>query len=125
MLADGPQTFAGLEQALERGLVDKVGFTGSSAVGAEIGALCGRHLQSPCLELGGKNPLVVMDDADLDLAVEGALFSGFGTAGQRCTSLGTVIVDERVHDEFMARFKAAVEGAADRRPVRRTSSTAR
>jgi aldehyde dehydrogenase (NAD+) len=112
VLADGPQTFAGLEQALEQRLVDKVGFTGSSAVGARIGELCGRHLQSPCLELGGKNPLVVMDDADLDLAVEGALFSGFGTAGQRCTSLGTVIVDERVHDEFMARFKIAVEHAA-------------
>src|SRR5262249_50314013 len=107
VLANGPQTFAGLEQALERRLVDKVGFTGSSAVGAEIGALCGRNLQSPCLELGGKNPLVVMADADLDLAVEGALFSGFGTAGQRCTSLGTVIVDERIHDDFMARFTAA------------------
>src|SRR6476661_9880598 len=89
VLADGPQTFAGLEPALERGLVDKVGFTGSSAVGAEIGALCGRHLQSATLELGGKNPMVVTADADLDLAVEGALFSGFGTAGQRCTSLGT------------------------------------
>ncbi len=118
VLANGPQTFAGLEQALERRLVDKVGFTGSSAVGAEIGALCGRNLQSPCLELGGKNPLVVMDDADLDLAVEGALFSGFGTAGQRCTSLGTVIVDERVHDNFMARFKAAVEDAAIGDPSR-------
>ena len=92
--ADGAATFAGLERALERRLVDKVGFTGSSAVGAQIGALCGRHLQSPCLELGGKNPMVVMDDADLDLAVEGALFAGFGTAGQRCTSLGTAIVHE-------------------------------
>src|ERR671934_2949 len=112
VLADGTQTFAGLERALHEGVVDKVGFTGSSDVGRRIGELCGRHLQSPCLELGGKNPLVVMDDADLDLAVEGALFSGFGTAGQRCTSLGTVIVDERVHDEFLARFKAAVEGAA-------------
>jgi acyl-CoA reductase-like NAD-dependent aldehyde dehydrogenase len=118
VLADGPQTFAGLEQALEQRLVDKVGFTGSSAVGARIGELCGRHLQSPCLELGGKNPLVVMDDADLDLAVEGALFSGFGTAGQRCTSLGTVIVDERVHDDFMARFKVAVENAAIGDPTR-------
>jgi alpha-ketoglutaric semialdehyde dehydrogenase len=118
VLADGPQTFAGLEQALDRGLVDKVGFTGSSAVGARIGELCGRHLQSPCLELGGKNPLVVMADADLDLAAEGALFSGFGTAGQRCTSLGTVIVDERVHDDFMARFKAAVEAAAIGDPSR-------
>jgi len=109
--AEGPATSDGLAQALERGLVDKVGFTGSSAVGAEIGALCGRHLQSPCLELGGKNPLVVMPDADLDLAVEGALFSGFGTAGQRCTSLGTVIVQESVHDDFLRRLVAAVEAA--------------
>jgi len=104
VLADGEHTFAGLERALDDRLVDKVGFTGSSAVGAEIGALCGRHLQSPCLELGGKNPMVVMDDADLDLAVEGALFAGFGTAGQRCTSLGTAIVHESVHDEFVRRL---------------------
>ena len=99
-------------RALDRGLVDKVGFTGSSAVGAEIGALTGRHLQSATLELGGKNPMVVCADADLDLAVEGALFSGFGTAGQRCTSLGTVIVDEQIHDEFLARFVKATETAA-------------
>src|SRR4051795_7230349 len=110
--ADGASTYAGLERALEEGLVDKVGFTGSSAVGRRIGELCGRHIQNPCLELGGKNPMVVMDDADLDLAVEGALFSGFGTAGQRCTSLGTAIVHERVHDEFLARFAAATEAAA-------------
>src|SRR5437870_6131539 len=112
VVADGPTTFEGLETALYEGLVDKVGFTGSSEVGRRIGELCGRHLQSPCLELGGKNPMVIMPDADLDLAVEGAIFSGFGTAGQRCTSLGTVIVDKRVHDDFLARFKAAVEGAA-------------
>src|SRR5215217_5697337 len=109
---DGPTAFEGLEQALGEGLVDKVGFTGSSAVGTRIGELCGRHIQSPCLELGGKNPLVVMPDADLDLAAEGALFSGFGTAGQRCTSLGTVIVHDSVHDEFMGRFTRLVEGAA-------------
>jgi aldehyde dehydrogenase (NAD+) len=111
VLADGPETFEGLERALGEGLVDKVGFTGSSEVGRRIGELCGRHLQSPCLELGGKNPLVVMPDADLDLAVEGALFSGFGTAGQRCTSLGTVIVHERVHDDFIGRFAEAVATA--------------
>ncbi len=109
--AGGPAAFEGLEKALEEGLVDKVGFTGSSEVGRRIGELCGRHLQSPCLELGGKNPLVVMPDADLDLAVEGALFSGFGTAGQRCTSLGTVIVHESVHDEFLPRFARVVEEA--------------
>jgi alpha-ketoglutaric semialdehyde dehydrogenase len=115
--ADGETTFAGLEAALDAGLLDKVGFTGSTAVGRRIGELCGRHLQSPCLELGGKNPLVVMPDADLDLAVEGALFSGFGTAGQRCTSLGTVIAHQAVHDEFLARFAAAVEGARVGDPV--------
>jgi aldehyde dehydrogenase (NAD+) len=109
--ADGPATFAGLDAALEAGFVDKVGFTGSSAVGREIGALTGRHLQTACLELGGKNPLVVTPSADLDLAVEGALFSGFGTGGQRCTSLGTVIVHESVHDEFLHRFNAAVSAA--------------
>ncbi|MFI9381421.1 aldehyde dehydrogenase family protein [Kutzneria sp. NPDC052558] len=109
--ADGKATFAGLEQALEQGLVDKVGFTGSTEVGRAISELCGRHLQSPCLELGGKNPLVVMADANLDLAVEGALFSGFGSAGQRCTSLGTVFVQREVHDEFLSRFTAAVENA--------------
>jgi alpha-ketoglutaric semialdehyde dehydrogenase len=111
VLAEGPTTFAGLEIALREGLVDKVGFTGSSEVGSRIGELCGRHRQSATLELGGKNPLVVMPDADLDLAVEGAMFSGFGTAGQRCTSLGTVIVHGSVHDEFLSRFASAVERA--------------
>lgn len=108
VLADGPAAFDGLSAALDAGLVQKIGFTGSSAVGTRIGELAGRHLQNPCLELGGKNPLVVMPDADLDLAVDGALFSGFGTAGQRCTSLGTVLVHESVHDAFLARFDAAV-----------------
>lgn len=111
VLADGPATFDGLSAALDARLVDKIGFTGSSAVGARIGALAGAHLQTPCLELGGKNPLVVMPDADLDLAVEGALFSGFGSAGQRCTSLGTAIVHASVHDEFLARLDAAVRAA--------------
>jgi acyl-CoA reductase-like NAD-dependent aldehyde dehydrogenase len=109
--ADGPDTFAGLSEALVERLVGKVGFTGSSRAGSRIGSLCGLHLQSPCLELGGKNPMVVAEDADLDLAVEGALFSGFGTAGQRCTSLGTVIVHESVHREFVRRLDAATRAA--------------
>ena len=66
-----------------------------------------------------------MPDADLDLAVEGALFCGFGTAGQRCTSLGTVIVHESVHDEFLGRFAARDRGGRDRRPDRRTCCTGR
>jgi acyl-CoA reductase-like NAD-dependent aldehyde dehydrogenase len=111
VLAEGPVAFEGLSRALDERLVDKVGFTGSSEVGERLGELTGRHLQSACLELGGKNPLVVMPDADLELAVEGALFSGFGTAGQRCTSLGTAIVHESVHDDFLSRFSRAVEEA--------------
>ena len=111
VVADGATTFEGLERALDQGLVQKVGFTGSTAVGRRIGELCGRHLQTPCLELGGKNPMVVMPDADLDLAVEGALFGGFGAAGQRCTSLGTLWVHDDVYDEMRSRFVAAVEAA--------------
>ncbi|GAC1443777.1 MAG: aldehyde dehydrogenase family protein [Mycobacteriales bacterium] len=110
--ADGATTYDGLSQALSLGLVQKIGFTGSSEVGVRIGELAGRHLQNPCLELGGKNPLVVMPDADLDLAAEGALFSGFGTAGQRCTSLGVAIVHDDVYDEFLSGFVARVEAAA-------------
>jgi alpha-ketoglutaric semialdehyde dehydrogenase len=111
VLADGEQTFAGLERALAEGCLDKIGFTGSSAVGSRIGELAGRHLQSACLELGGKNPMVVTPSADLGLASLAALFSGFGTAGQRCTSLGTVIVHDDVAAEFTAQFDKAVRQA--------------
>ncbi len=111
VFADGLDTFAGLELALQQGSVQKVGFTGSTEIGRKIGELCGRYLQSPCLELGGKNPLVVMEDADIDLAVTGALFSGFGTAGQRCTSLGIAIVHTDVYEQFVDRFADAVSSA--------------
>ncbi len=111
VVADGPTTETGLTAALEAGLVDKVGFTGSVEVGRRLGALAGHHLQSACLELGGKNPLVVLPDADLDLAAEGALFSGFGTAGQRCTSLGTAIVHHDVHDAFLERLLTRLDEA--------------
>ena len=118
VFADGPTTFDGLAAALDAGAVDKVGFTGSSEVGARIGELCGRHLQTPCLELGGKNPMVVTADADIDLAVQGALFGGFGSAGQRCTSLGSAIVHERVYEEFLTRLDTAVRDAVVGDPTR-------
>jgi acyl-CoA reductase-like NAD-dependent aldehyde dehydrogenase len=102
ILADGANTQAGLTAALEANTVQKIGFTGSTEVGREISALAGRFLQRPTLELGGKNPMVVTASADIDLAVEGALFSGFGTAGQRCTSLGSVIVESAVRDSFIS-----------------------
>jgi aldehyde dehydrogenase (NAD+) len=93
-----------LIEAVDAGLVDKVSFTGSTAVGRKIGEVCGRRLQVPSLELGGKNPLVVLADADLELAVEGALWASYGTAGQRCTSAGNLIVDRRVLPAFRERF---------------------
>ncbi len=111
VIADGPATYDGLEAALQKRLVQKIGFTGSTEVGRRLSELAGRHLQSPCLELGGKNPMVVMPDANIDLVVEGALFAGFGTAGQRCTSLGTLWVHRDIYDEVRARYVHAVENA--------------
>ena len=97
-----------LIEMMDEGLVDKIAFTGSTAVGREVGAIAGRNLQHPTLELGGKNPLVVMRDADLDNAVQGSIFSAFGTGGQRCTSAGNLIIDAPIYDEFKERFLAEV-----------------
>ncbi|MBU38555.1 MAG: aldehyde dehydrogenase [Euryarchaeota archaeon] len=98
-----------LVDSAEEGLVNKISFTGSTSVGKMIGEVCGRNLVSCSLELGGKNPLVVMPSANIDNAVEGAYWASFGTAGQRCTSLGNLIIHEDVYDEFMAKFMAKVE----------------
>lgn len=85
-----------LVDCVDGSLLDKISFTGSTIVGRKIGEVCGRNLQIPSLELGGKNPLVILADADIELAVNGALWASFGTAGQRCTSCGNIIVDRRV-----------------------------
>jgi len=101
-----------LIDAVDEGKVNKISFTGSTAVGKMIGEVCGRNLVSASLELGGKNPLVVMPSANLDNAVSGAYWSGFGTAGQRCTSLGNLIIHTDIYDEFMAKFMAKVESTS-------------
>lgn len=100
----GPKTGAALVSLVDEGFIDKVGFTGSTEVGKQIGEICGRNLQTPCLELGGKNPMVVMPDADLDLVANGALWAGFGTAGQRCTSLGNLIIHKTVKDSLVKKL---------------------
>ena len=92
---------------MDERLLDKFAFTGSTAVGRRIGEVAGRNLLHPTLELGGKNPLVVMRDADLDNAVAGALWASFGTAGQRCTSAGNLIIDAPVYEAFRDRFLSA------------------
>lgn len=100
----GPHTGEKLLSLVDKGLIDKVGFTGSTEVGRKIGEICGRNLQTPCLELGGKNPMVVMPDADLDLVAHGAVWAGFGTAGQRCTSLGNLIVHKSIKDTLLKKI---------------------
>ncbi|GAC1464747.1 MAG: aldehyde dehydrogenase family protein [Chloroflexota bacterium] len=84
--------------------VRMISFTGSSAVGREIAAKAGRTLKKVMLELGGKNAMIVMPDANLDLALEGAVWGAFGTSGQRCTATSRIIVHEAVADEFTQRF---------------------
>lgn len=111
VVAEGKESFEALELGLKEGLINKVGFTGSTEVGRKIGAKAGEYVQSACLELGGKNPMVVMPDANIDLALEGALFAGFGTAGQRCTSLGTLWLHESIYDTFLAKYSKLVSEA--------------
>lgn len=90
-------------------LVKAVMFTGSSRVGKHIGELCGARMKRVILELGGKNPLVVLDDADLDAAVEAAVFSQFYYQGQTCMASSRIYVDQSIEDEFITRFIAKAQ----------------
>jgi len=100
----GAATGQALVDAIDKGLVQKISFTGSTAVGRRIGEVAGRNLQIPSLELGGKNPLVVMPDVDMETAVTAAIWSAYGTGGQRCTSLGNLILHKDIADKFLAKF---------------------
>jgi aldehyde dehydrogenase (NAD+) len=89
--------------------VDAIGFTGSSEVGKAIAETCGRLNKKCSLEMGGKNPMIVMEDADLDLALEGVLWGAFGTTGQRCTATSRLICHEAVVDTFVDMIEAAAD----------------
>ncbi len=84
--------------------VPVISFTGSTATGSAIGEVCGRMHKRLSLEMGGKNAMIVMDDADLDLALDGVLWGAFGTTGQRCTATSRLIVHRKVHDKFVAKL---------------------
>src|SRR5437773_3825161 len=84
--------------------VDLVSFTGSSDVGAHISEIAGRQLKRVSAELGGKNAVVVMEDADVDLALEGIVWSAFGTSGQRCTAASRVIADRSIANGLIDRL---------------------
>jgi acyl-CoA reductase-like NAD-dependent aldehyde dehydrogenase len=89
--------------------VDLVSFTGSAATGRAINEAAARRLAKTCLELGGKNALVVCDDADLDNAIRWAAASAFSNAGQRCASASRIVVFEKVYDAFREGLAAAVD----------------
>jgi aldehyde dehydrogenase (NAD+) len=86
---------------------DAVSFTGSTAVGEKLAARCVELGKKVSCEMGGKNAIIVMDDANLDLAVEGAVWGGFGTTGQRCTAASRVVVHRDVYDSFLDLFTKA------------------
>lgn len=101
--ADAPKI---VEALIAHPAVRRVNFTGSTRVGKIIGELSARHLKPAVLELGGKAPMLVLDDADLDEAVNGAAFGAFMHQGQICMSTERVVVDEKVADQFVAKFAA-------------------
>jgi acyl-CoA reductase-like NAD-dependent aldehyde dehydrogenase len=112
---DAPQI---VERLIAHPAVRRINFTGSTHVGRIIAQLAAKHLKPALLELGGKNPIVVLDDADIDAAVEGAAFSAFFNQGQICMSADRIIVDRKIAPVFREKFaaktatlKAAASGA--------------
>src|SRR5437879_4481280 len=97
------------QRLVEHPDVPIITFTGSRATGVAVTKAAAENLKHVHLELGGKNAIIVMDDADLDLAVDGIVWSAFGTSGQRCTAASRVIVHEGVYDQLASRLVARVE----------------
>ncbi len=89
--------------------VPVISLTGSRETGVEVMKAAADHLKHVHLELGGKNAIIVLDDADLDLAVDGIVWSAFGTSGQRCTAASRVIVQEGAYDALASKLVAAAE----------------
>ena len=107
VVTNDPKDAAAIVEALiAHPAVKRVNFTGSTKVGRIIAELSGRHLKPALLELGGKAPLVVLDDADIDAAVNAAVFGAFMHQGQICMSTERLIVDEKIADSFVAKLAA-------------------
>ena len=102
-LVTGPADVVG-EAIVQHPAIRAVSFTGSVAAGRDIYSKASRMLKRVGLELGGKNPQIIMDDANLELAIEGVLFGAFGTAGQRCTATSRLIVHENIFAEAMGKL---------------------
>jgi aldehyde dehydrogenase (NAD+) len=92
------------EPMLKNPKVAVISFTGSTEVGRDISIACAPQFKHVHLEMGGKNVIMVMDDADVDLAVDGALWGAFGTAGQRCTAASRIVAHRKIYDEFVEKL---------------------
>ena len=101
VFGDGPDAGAPM---LNHPDVNLVSFTGSTEVGRIVSKACAPTFKKCHLEMGGKNIIIVMDDANLDLAVDGAIWGGFGTTGQRCTAASRVAVHKKVYGQFVEKF---------------------
>jgi alpha-ketoglutaric semialdehyde dehydrogenase len=97
------------EAIVENPGVHAVSFTGSSVTGKRVAAACARHMRKVQLEMGGKNPLVVLDDADLELAADCAINGAFFSTGQRCTASSRLIVTDGIHDAFVNTLLARLD----------------
>ena len=98
-----------VEAMIAHPAVRRVNFTGSTRVGRIIGQTAARHLKPAILELGGKAPFIVLDDADIPAAVAGCTFGAFANSGQICMSTERIIVDEQVADDFVAQLTARAQ----------------
>ena len=107
-MVPGPADQVG-KAVVEHPAIKAISFTGSVSSGRDVYSRASAHLKRVGLEMGGKNPLIIMDDADLALAIEGALFGSFGTAGQRCTATSRLIVHEKVYDEVLQMLVSRTE----------------
>ncbi len=110
-VTNAPQDAAAVVEAMvAHPAVRRVNFTGSTHVGRLIAQTCAKHLKQAVLELGGKAPLLVFDDADLEAAVDGAIFGAFANSGQICMSTERLVVDAKVADTFVAKLAARAVG---------------
>ncbi|HET6420303.1 MAG TPA: aldehyde dehydrogenase family protein [Geobacteraceae bacterium] len=107
-LVNGPGEEVGEYLATHPG-IDAVSFTGSCAAGERLEGLLGKMHRPVAAEMGGKNAIIIMEDANLELALEGVLWGGFGTSGQRCTAASRIVIHEKVYDGFVDSLKSAAQ----------------
>lgn len=107
-LIQGSGESAGME-IVKHPDVGVISFTGSVETGSKIGAICGEMIKKVGLELGGKNPVIVLEDADLELALDGCVSGAYGATGQKCTAASRIIVEEKIYYEFIDRFLERVK----------------